>query len=83
MKMDPDQRVRVYINENENNIDDKEFIGFGYVKGALVDEDYGTILYPIVKEDPKTKKPSDEKFESELAVVFDDFKYCNTLIEIA
>ena len=83
MKLDPGQRVRVYQNEDPNGIENKEFLGFGYVLGAIVDEDYGVILYPLVKEDKKTKEPSEERFESELGVVFEDFEHCNTLIEIA
>lgn len=83
MKLDPGQRVRVYQNEDPNSIENKEFIGYGYVRGALVDEDYGIILYPLVKEDKKTKEPSEERFESELGVIFEDFEHCNTLIEIA
>lgn len=83
MKLDPGQRVRVYNNEDIKGIDNKKLLGYGYVKGALVDEDYGIILYPIVKEDKKTKSPSNEKFDSELGVVFDDFEHCNTIIEIA
>lgn len=83
MKLDPGQRVRVYQNEDPKSTENKEFIGFGYVQGALVDEDYGVIMYPLVKEDKKTKQPSNEKFESELGVVFEDFDHCNTIIEIA
>ena len=83
IKLDPGQRVRVYRNDNDKNIDDKKLLGYGYVKGALVDEDYGIIFYPLVKENLKDKSPSKESFESPVGVLFDDFEFCNTLIEIA
>ena len=82
MKLDPGQRVRVYNKEDANTMENKEFIGFVYVRGAVVDEDNGIIFYPIVKEDKKTKQPSVELFESECAVILDDFEYCSTIIEI-
>ena len=88
IKMDPGQRVRVYYNSSDKNTDNKELLGFGYTMGAVVDEDNGLILYPIVKEDKRTKEKTDEKFEYEgtsleLGVLPEDFEYCTVLIEIA
>ena len=83
MKLDPEQRVRVYKNEDSDTIENKKFLGFGYVRGAVVDEDHGIIFYPIVKEDKKTKAPLEETFESECAVLLIDYEYCSFIIEIA
>ena len=88
MKLDPGQRVRVYYNKSEKDTDNKELLGFGYTMGAVVDEELGLILYPIVKEDKRTKTKTNEKFEYEgtqldLGVLTEDFEYCTVLIEIA
>ena len=40
-----EQRVKVYKNLNTKTHENKEFIGYGYVIGAMVDEDYGIIVY--------------------------------------
>ena len=82
MKLDPGQRVRVYKNTESDSTDNKELLGFGYVRGAVVDEDNGIIFYPLVKEDKKTKSPSNEMFESECAVLLEDYEYCSIIIKI-
>ena len=78
------KRVKVYKNKSTSSNEKKEFVGYGYVQGALVDEDYGIIFYPIIKEDKKTKIPTNEKFAfSEAGVSLEDYEYCSMLLERA
>ena len=76
-----EQRVKVYRNIDTKTHENKELLGFGYVVGAMVDEDYGIIVYAIKKENPQTKERTGENFFSEAASSFDDFEYCSMLIE--
>ena len=77
-----EQRVRVYKNTETKTHENKEFVGFGYVKYFMVDEDYGIIFYSIKKEDKLTKKEVDECYDfSECGVHFNDFEFCMMLIE--
>jgi len=81
-RFEPNQRVRVYKNSDSKSHDKKEFVGFGYVKYILVDEDYGVIFYSIKKEDKISKQETDECFDfSDCGVHMNDFEYCMMLID--
>lgn len=81
LKLKPLQRVRVYQNESTENTNEKKFLGYAYVNGAWVDEDYGFIAYPLVKENLKNKTPMTEPFNAAFGVTFDNFMFCNIIIE--
>lgn len=76
-RFDFDQRVKVELNKEGERV----FLGYGYVKAILADEDYGTIFYEIKKEDKQTKEETEEFFEqSKCGVHEDDFEYCSLLL---
>jgi len=79
-KFDFAQRVKVYsFIEGE-----KKFIGFGFIKSIIAEEDYGTIFYEIKKEDKQTKEEVDEYYDiSKYGVCEDDYEFCKMLLEKA
>ena len=90
IKEDKLQSVQIYIglnskfifNERVKCFDSKSFIGYGYVKSILADEDYGTIFYEILKEKEMDKSMSEQYFYiSQFGVNESDKNYCKLIIK--